>query len=161
MHPSSAGYQLSLANTLSATPVVNVASVPQRSPFRYPGGKTWLVPRVRQWLLSLRWKPSVLVEPFAGGAIIGLTVAFEGLAEAVLLVEIDEQVAAVWKTILGDDSEWLVERILSFNLTLDNLGAELASTDSSVRQRAFQAIVKNRPFHGGILPPGSRPLKTG
>ena len=23
--------------------VVNVASVPQRSPFRYPGGKTWLV----------------------------------------------------------------------------------------------------------------------
>lgn len=24
--------------------VVNVASVPQRSPFRYPGGKTWLVP---------------------------------------------------------------------------------------------------------------------
>ena len=30
--------------------VVNVASVPQRSPFRYPGGKTWLVPVVRQWL---------------------------------------------------------------------------------------------------------------
>ena len=24
---------------------VNVASVPQRSPLRYPGGKTWLVPR--------------------------------------------------------------------------------------------------------------------
>ena len=26
--------------------VVNVASVKQRSPFRYPGGKTWLVPEV-------------------------------------------------------------------------------------------------------------------
>ena len=24
---------------------VNVASVPQRSPFRYPGGKTWFIPR--------------------------------------------------------------------------------------------------------------------
>ena len=24
--------------------IVNVASVPQRSPFRYPGGKTWLIP---------------------------------------------------------------------------------------------------------------------
>jgi DNA adenine methylase len=33
--------------------IVNVASVPQRSPFRYPGGKTWLVPRVRRWLLDL------------------------------------------------------------------------------------------------------------
>src|SRR5260370_34987117 len=30
--------------------IVNVASVPQRSPFRYPGGKTWLVPHVRRWL---------------------------------------------------------------------------------------------------------------
>jgi hypothetical protein len=26
--------------------VVNVACVKQRSPFRYPGGKTWLVPDV-------------------------------------------------------------------------------------------------------------------
>jgi hypothetical protein len=25
---------------------VNVAAVPLRSPFRYPGGKTWLVPRM-------------------------------------------------------------------------------------------------------------------
>ena len=31
---------------------VNVASVPQRSPFRYPGGKTWLVPHIRRWLGS-------------------------------------------------------------------------------------------------------------
>lgn len=32
--------------------VVNVASVPQRSPFRYPGGKTWLVPTARRWFSS-------------------------------------------------------------------------------------------------------------
>jgi DNA adenine methylase len=30
--------------------VINVASVPKRSPFRYPGGKTWLIPTVRNWL---------------------------------------------------------------------------------------------------------------
>lgn len=49
---------------------VNVASVAQRSPFRYPGGKTWLVPRLRRWLRHLEWKPSLFVEPFAGGGII-------------------------------------------------------------------------------------------
>ena len=47
--------------------IVNVASVPHRSPFRYPGGKTWLVPRVREWLASLPQRPALFVEPFAGG----------------------------------------------------------------------------------------------
>jgi len=31
-------------------PVINVASVPQRSPFRYPGGKTWLIPTIGELL---------------------------------------------------------------------------------------------------------------
>ena len=29
---------------LMAKGVINVSAVPHRSPFRYPGGKTWLVP---------------------------------------------------------------------------------------------------------------------
>ncbi|MDP8791430.1 DNA adenine methylase, partial [Serratia marcescens] len=46
----------------------NVAQVRQLSPFRYPGGKTWLVPEVRKWLMASKVTPSVFVEPFAGGA---------------------------------------------------------------------------------------------
>src|SRR5881392_3351921 len=57
------------AEDVSHTEPVNVASVPQRSPFRYPGGKTWLVPYVRSWLRGRAIPTSVLVEPFAGGAI--------------------------------------------------------------------------------------------
>ena len=34
----------------SPIPAVNVACVPQRSPLRYPGGKTWLIPHIRYWL---------------------------------------------------------------------------------------------------------------
>jgi len=101
------------------TEIVNVASVPLRSPFRYPGGKTWLVPRVRQWLRALPERPARLVEPFAGGAIIGLTAAFENLADEVILVELDEDVASVWQTILGGDGEWLVERISALELSRD------------------------------------------
>lgn len=51
----------------------NVTQVRLLSPFRYPGGKTWLVPEIRRWLLAARTRPSVFVEPFAGGAIAGLT----------------------------------------------------------------------------------------
>src|ERR1700679_3436393 len=83
---------------------VNVASVPQRSPFRYPGGKTWLVPLFRRWMFS-RPKPKVLVEPFAGGGIISLTAAFESLAEKTVMVELDRQIAAVWETIIGGDAK--------------------------------------------------------
>lgn len=141
--------------------VVNVASVPQRSPFRYPGGKTWLVPRIRQWLRSLDHAPTVLVEPFAGGGIVGLTAAFEELAEHVILVELDKQVAAVWQTILGGEAEWLAERILSFEMTLENARETLASTAGGAREQAFRTILKNRTFHGGILAPGATFIKHG
>ncbi|MDD4873345.1 MAG: DNA adenine methylase, partial [Kiritimatiellae bacterium] len=40
---------------------VNVASIPQRSPFRYPGGKTWFVPTFRSWIDNLYPKPEILV----------------------------------------------------------------------------------------------------
>lgn len=36
---------------------VNVASVLQRSLFRYPGGKTWFVPTFRRWIASQPVKP--------------------------------------------------------------------------------------------------------
>ena len=75
--------------------VVNVAQVKHRSPFRYPGGKTWLVPRVFQWLFAKEQRPAEFIEPFAGVAIVGLTVAFENLADHVTRVEMDSQVAAV------------------------------------------------------------------
>lgn len=140
---------------------VNVASVPQRSPFRYPGGKTWLVPLFRRWMMSLPSQPAVLVEPFAGGGIISLTAAFEQLAERVVMVELDEQIAAVWKTILGGDAEWLAKRILSFELTVESAKAEFAKSPKSHRELAFQTVLKNRTAHGGILADGAGVLKNG
>jgi DNA adenine methylase len=140
---------------------VNVASVPQRSPFRYPGGKTWLVPLFRRWMMSLSNQPAVLVEPFAGGGIISLTAAFEQLAARVVMVELDPQIAAVWRTILGGDAEWLAQRILSFELSVDSAKAELYKSPQSQRELAFQTVLKNRTAHGGILAEGAGVLKKG
>lgn len=141
--------------------VVNVASIPQRSPFRYPGGKTWLVPRLREWLGSLPKKPKKFIEPFSGGGIISLTVAFEKLANKIIMVEIDEDVASVWRTIFGKDSEWLARKILSFTLCYESAEAELDAIPRSINQRAFQTLLRNRINHGGILAPGSGILKHG
>ncbi len=145
-------------------PVVNVASVPQRSPFRYPGGKTWLVPYIRCWLGSRRPKVAELIEPFAGGAIVGLTAAFEQLASRVTLVEKDEDVAAVWQTILDPfAARRLIERILTFELTEESVKAVLAAPAEllSTPERAFRTILRNRVQRGGILAPGAGLLKCG
>src|SRR3990170_4285154 len=99
--------------------VTNVASVPHRSPFRYPGGKTWLVPHVRRWLMSLGEKPGVFAEPFAGGGIVGLSVIFEELADELTLVELDVDVGAVWRTILNGKGKELAERIVAFDVSLE------------------------------------------
>lgn len=141
--------------------IVNVASVPQRSPFRYPGGKTWLIPIIRRWLKGLEAKPAELIEPFAGGAIVSLTAAFEELAESVLMVERDDEVSAVWETILNGGSQRLGERIVQFDLTLDNVRHELSKADVSREDLAFQTILRNRVNHGGILAPGSGVIKHG
>jgi len=142
--------------------VINVASVPQRSPFRYAGGKTWLVPRIRRWLASRATLPAEFIEPFAGGAIVSLTVAAEELAKHVTMVELDEQVAAVWKTIIeNNEGEWLANEIVEFDLTQKTLADTLAGKAQTVRERAFQTILKNRTYRGGILAPGSAPLKHG
>jgi len=161
MRRSNEGYQMTLFHMPASEQVVNVASVPHRSPFRYPGGKTWLVPRIRQWLMSLGERPSLFVEPFAGGGIVGLTVGFEGLAKHVLLVELDKEVAAVWQTILGGDAEWLAERILGFELTTRNVKDILSCDSTGVQEQAFRTILKNRTYHGGILAPGSSLIKSG
>lgn len=146
---------------IDAQKPVNVASVPHRSPFRYPGGKTWFVPTFRKWVRQICPKPRLLVEPFAGGGIISLTALFEDLVDSVLMVELDDEVAAVWQAIVGGHSKWLARRILDFELSRESVTHEISKKTTSIRERAFQTILKNRTMHGGILAKGSGFLKNG
>ncbi len=141
--------------------VVNVASVPMRSPFRYAGGKTWLVPRVRLWLKAQGGMEKELIEPFTGGGIISLTAVFENLVAKATMVELDEDVAAVWHVMTRGDAQWLADKIVSFDLTPERARAAIEQADKSTRDRAFATIVKNRVQRGGILAPGAGFIKTG
>lgn len=149
------------AEHVEMTTPVNVASVPQRSPFRYPGGKTWLVPYIRSWFASKPAPSGVLVEPFAGGGIVGLTAGFEGLAEHVVLVERDAGIASVWHTILGGQATWLADRILNFELSHESVANVLRTDPTTQRERAFAVILRNRVQRGGIMAPGAGLVKTG
>lgn len=141
--------------------IINVASVPQRSPFRYPGGKTWLIPIVRQWLKQENKIAKELIEPFAGGGIVSLTAAFEKMAQQITMVEMDKEIAAVWQIILSGKNKWLADKIYSYPLTHSNVKNELEKPNKELQDIAFCTILKNRVFHGGILAKGSGMIKNG
>lgn len=119
------------------------------------------MPTFRGWCSSLHQKPKFLVEPFAGGGIISLTALSENLAQKAVMVELDNEVAAVWKLIVEGHAKWLADKILTFNLTKESLLKELSKPTKSNKEIAFHTILKNRTFHGGILAPGSGILKHG
>jgi len=115
-------------------------------------------------VLSARQRPAVFIEPFAGGAITGLSVAAENLAERVFLSELDEDVAAVWRTIFhgsNTDVARLCKKITSFDVTLENVKTVLDKNPRLTKDRAFRTIIKNRMQRGGIMAAGAGLVKTG
>lgn len=149
-----------LADKILSLKPVNVAQVRQISPFRYPGGKTWLVPEIKKWIFELNFRPSLFVEPFAGGGIASLTVAMEDLVDRVIMAELDPDVAAVWKTILSNP-DYLCRQILNFKVTRENVLRIINSKPKNIEQHAFKTIVKNRTQRGGIIAPGASLMKSG
>ncbi|HEX3142477.1 MAG TPA: hypothetical protein VHQ64_00770 [Pyrinomonadaceae bacterium] len=130
----------------------------QLSPLRYPGGKIWLRPWIRQWLS----KPvDQLIECFGGGANVTLTAIWEGLATRATLIELDPDVASVWKAILNGKAAWLSDKIENFKVTRKNVLAELNIEASADHARAWKTLLRNRVNHGGILAPGAGLLRRG
>jgi DNA adenine methylase len=115
---------------------------------------------VRQWLQDLDG-PIHFAEPFAGGANVGLTVAIENLADSVTLVELDRNVASVWRTVLNGGSADLTKRIIEFQMSKKAVKALLVRRYNSALSRAFATIVKNRVRRGGIMTEGAGLLKYG
>lgn len=153
--------QLSLFEKKIVHAPVNVSKVSQLSPFRYAGGKTWFVPTLRKWMRSIQQKPKLFIEPFCGGGICSLSVASENLADHVIMVELDKNVASVWQTILSENAFWLIDKILEFPEDSELAGHIINSDPTETRDLAFQTIIRNRLLHGGILAPGSRMIKNG
>ena len=140
--------------------VVNVASVPQRSPLRYPGGKTWLAPEIRKFLKRLGHRPEVFIEPFAGGGIASLTAVMDDYVDRAVLCEKDPYVSNLWRCML-DDAEELARRVECFAATPENVRAVIADVEVSDMDAAFRTLLWNRISRGGIMAKGASIMKQG
>ena len=143
---------------VSRLPAVNVSQVPQRSPLRYPGGKSWLIPHVRAWLRQA--KPKVLIEPFAGGGTVSLTAVMEGLAGQAIMLERDHDVAAFWFAALRHGEE-LAERVRRFRVTRETVEQLEEGPVNDVIDHGFRTLVLNRTRNAGILAPGASLTRQG
>ena len=154
--------ELEIAQTIPklSDKVVNVASVPQRSPLRYPGGKTWLVPEIRKYLKGLDFRPEVFIEPFAGGGIASLTAVMDGYVDRAVLCEKDPDVSNLWRCML-DDAEELARRVECFAATPENVRAVFADVKVSDMDAAFRTLLLNRISRGGIMAKGASVMKKG
>lgn len=131
---------------------------PLLSPFRYPGGKSWLRPIVQQWLAT---PASRLVEPFAGGGNVTLVAVSQKLAERATMAELDVRVASVWQAMLNGQAEWLSTRVESFKPTKHAVRVEIGRNPRTLRQKAWVTLLRNRVSYGGLLTARSGLLKQG
>jgi len=162
-HFTAAALPITLRQTKKMDSSKKRSDAPQvRNPsvFRYPGGKSWLIPYVRQWIGAFKRRVH-FAEPFAGGANVGLSIAMENLADRVTLVELDRDIAAVWETALNGKAPELAQRILEFRMSKKAVKALLGRRCNSNLSRAFATIVKNRARRGGIMTDAASLLKHG
>jgi DNA adenine methylase len=93
--------------------------------------------------------PTFVLEPFAGGAVVGLSLLDKNLIRSLVLVEKDPFVAAFWKTALSDSH--FADRVERFRCTRQNVERVCDNPD---RDPAFWTLVKNRCSVGGSLKGG-------
>lgn len=143
---------------------VNVSQVPQRSPFRYPGGKTWLIPTLRRWLSSLTSENrKKFLEPFAGGASASLLAVMENFSDRAFFAELDCEVARVWDNVLSDNGRELTELVDGFRVSKAATKRlfEHVANGAEPYVKALAVLVRNRIQRGGVLAPGAGRLKNG
>lgn len=133
------------------------------SPFRYPGGKSWLLPMIESWLSALD-RGFHLGEPFAGGASVGLFAGINGLVETVHFAEMEGGMANFWRTVFAQGGAGtLAKQVEAFKFTDQRVRKLLSQNHDAAgtRQRAFITLLRNRVSRAGVTAPGAGLLRSG
>ncbi len=130
---------------------------PIYSPLRYPGSKRRLASYIRNALITNKLRPSLYIEPFVGGASVGLQLMQYDLVDKVIFMDRDPWVASFWQTVFFD-SAWLIERIRDARVTLEDWQAIKQSNPQTTQEQAWVCFFLNRTSFSGILEKRAGPL---
>jgi DNA adenine methylase len=127
------------------------------APLRYPGGKASLAQYIRQVFVDNELLDGAYVEPYAGGAAIGVELLMTGYVTEVRLNDIDPAIYAFWKSV-RDHSDDLIDCINTAPLTIREWRRQreiyTSTKRRSVLSLGFAALFLNRTNRSGILSGG-------
>ncbi len=129
------------------------------SPLRYPGGKRKLVSHVAA-ALDRNGIPKIdrIIEPFAGGAAMSISLIEAGIARQAILNDLDPLVSAFWEVVFSERHFDLADRILDAKVTLAEWESQRAARPVSIVDKAFKCLFLNRTSFSGSLNPSAGPL---
>jgi DNA adenine methylase len=124
------------------------------TPLRYPGGKGKLAPFVKRLLEVNDLLDGQYVEPYAGGAAIGLELLLDGYVSRIYINDISRPIYAFWQSVLNQTEE-LARLVRNTRLTVrswDRQKKVFANQDDHDDLRlGFATFFLNRTNRSGIL----------
>jgi DNA adenine methylase len=126
------------------------------SPLRYPGGKGKLANYIKLILLQNGLVGADYVEPYAGGASVGMSLLFEDYAGHVYINDLNRGVYAFWQAVLANADE-LCARIEAVQVTIREWEHQREihrDVSSSCMDLAFATFFLNRTNRSGIVSGG-------
>lgn len=137
-----------------------MSRVPARylSPLRYPGGKGRLSQFVASLLERQHPRPTRYVEPFAGGAGVGLRLLVDEYVDEIVINDLNPGVAAFWRAVFQRPDE-LLRRLKSCDVTVaewEKQRAVYLAAPSDDVDLGFALFFLNRTNRSGIL--DARPI---
>lgn len=137
---------------LAALDLAAFNNVSLLSPLRYPGGKRRLLPYIARAITALPYKPSILVEPFAGGCSVSIGLLEHGFVPRIGIADADPLVASFWKVVFDPKlAPLLAELVADAQVSLQQWTRMRSAEPRTVLGRAFQCLYLNRTSFSGIL----------
>lgn len=124
--------------------------------FRYPGGKTKLLPVIMHHLSPILDRTDTYYEPFVGGGSVVLNVAKCYPDKKLVINDYDQNMAAFWSMVAyGTDEDWaIINGYLSVQPTVELFNSLRQVTPETDHMRAYYAVFFNRCTFSGIAMSG-------
>lgn len=138
--------------------VTNSEEEPRRlvhfTPLRYPGGKGKLAAYVKEVIRANKLYDGEYVEPYAGGAAVGLELLFQEYVDRIHINDLSKPVYSFWKAVLNNTNE-LCRLIKNTRLSVASWDRQKRifanPADHSYVQLGFATFFLNRTNRSGIL----------